>query len=1042
MNVKQLLISEKKEYICRSVKKAYKKKSKKFKKMQNKGVVRLFAILLALVCLYQLSFTYFASRVEKKADKYAASYTTDIDDIRTRDSIHEAYRTIYLDSVSSETVYNFLGIRQYTYRDVQARQINLGLDLRGGMNVTLEVSVYDLIKAMSNYSDDSTLNAALNLAREYNRNSQEDFVTLFGRAFEEIDPNARLAASFSTPEMRERINFNSTNQEVLEVIREEADASIDNTFNILRSRIDRFGVAQPNIQKLSQRGRILVELPGVKDKDRVRNLLQGTAALEFWETYENQEVYPYLLEVNEDIKERNETANASDSETETDDAELAEADQDDDLSLLDELSSVDGDIDALDETADMENDFPLFAVLTPNVNNQGQLFQGPVVGFSHYRDTAKVNAYLNNPRIKSNILPRDLIFRWHMKPFDEAGNFYQLVALKVTTRDGQAPLDGGAITDARQDFGQFQASAEVNMNMNAEGARIWARMTKENIGRSIAIILDDYVVSYPTVNSEITGGRSNITGNFSVEEAKDLANMLKSGKMPARVDIVEEYVVGPSLGEESIKSGLWSFVIAFIIVLLYMLMFYSYHAGAVANVALVANLFFVIGVLASFGAVLTLPGIAGIVLTIGMAVDANVLIYERIQEEVRSGKGLKLAIADGYKNALSAIIDGQLTTLLTGLVLFFFGSGPIKGFATTLIIGIVTSLFSAIFLTRLIFENFLGKDKTIEFTSTATKDWLQNAKIKFLGKRKVAYIISGILIVVSLVSISTKGLQYGIDFKGGRTYVVNFDNEVQVSDVAVNLSDIFGAAPEVKTFGAASQVRITTSYMVDSKEENIDSHVEELLYQGLQSMLPDDVSKDEFVEEYIQSSTKVGPTISNDIKRSAVISIVLALIIIFLYILIRFRTWQYGLGAVAAIAHDTILVLGIFSLFSGILPFSLEIDQAFIAAILTVLGYSINDTVVVFDRIREFMGLYPKRTTEVNNDNALNSTLRRTFSTSLSTFIVLLAIFIFGGETIRGFTFALLVGVVVGTYSSLFIATPIAFDTRKRLKKIAAKIKK
>lgn len=1022
--------------------------------MQNKGVIRLFTILLALVCIYQLSFTFVSSRVEKKAEKYASGFAADVDDIRTKDSIQTVYKNLYLDSISSETVYNFLWIRKYTYRDVQARELNLGLDLKGGMNVTLEISTYDLIKAMANNNDDSTFVAALNLARTRQNTSQEHFVDLFGEAFNEIDPDAKLAAIFSTRELKDRINFGSSNQDVLKVIKEEADASIDNTFNILGSRIDRFGVAQPNIQKLAQRGRILIELPGVKDQDRVRNLLQGTAALEFWETFENREVYPYLLEVNQEIKERNAAISDNDNEPQTSEAEvnqeIAEADtevetdstQDEELSLLEELEASEGDSASIDQTTNLDKDFPLFAVLTPNVNNEGQLFPGPVVGFAHYHDTAKVNSYLNMPRIRSNILPRDLIFRWQMKPFDEEGNFYQLVALKVTTRNGEAPLDGGVVTDARQDFGQMQASADVSMSMNAEGARIWARMTKENIGKSIAIVLDNYVVSYPTVQNEITGGKSNITGDFTVEEAKDLANMLKSGKMPAKVNIVEEYIVGPSLGEQSIKSGLWSFVIAFIFVLMYMMLIYSYHAGAVANVALIANLFFVIGVLASFGAVLTLPGIAGIVLTIGMSVDANVLIYERIQEEIKAGKGLKLAIADGYKNSLSAIIDGQLTTLLTGVVLYFFGSGPIKGFATTLIIGILTSLFSAIFITRLIFEHFMGKDKKIKFASTITKEWLQNTKVKFLAKRKIAYIVSGILILVSLASMSTKGLQLGIDFKGGRTYVVNFNEEVQVADVANYLSNSFGTAPEVKTFGANSQVRITTSYMIDSNDENIDNQVEALIYEGLKPMLPEDVSKDDFVADYIQSSTKVGPTISEDIKTSAIISIVLALIIIFLYILMRFRNWQYGLGAIVALAHDTIIVLGIFSLFSGLLPFSLEIDQAFIAAILTVLGYSINDTVVIFDRIREFIGLYPKRSTEINTNNALNSTLRRTFSTSLSTFLVLLAIFIFGGETIRGFTFALLIGVVVGTYSSLLIATPITFDTRKRLKKIVAKTSK
>jgi SecD/SecF fusion protein len=998
--------------------------------MQNKGAIRLFAILLALVCVYQLTFTFKSNQVERKAAEYAQG--------------DEALKNRYLDSISTETVYNFLGIRKYTYREVKMREINLGLDLRGGMNVTLEVSVADLVKALSNFSNDETFNKAIEIARERQEDTQDDFIVLFGNAYEELDPNAKLAANFLTPELKDRINFNSTNAQVLDVIREEADAAIDNSFNILRARIDRFGVAQPNIQKLSQRGRILIELPGVKDKDRVRNLLQGTASLEFWETYENQEVYPYLLEANQIIKELNVVSETADEEpaeqvegeeqvAEVAD-ELADSTEADELSLLDELAA---DGDSITDNTDLVKDYPLFSVLTPNVNNQGQLFQGPAIGVAHYRDTAAVNSYLNMSAVRAAI-PRDMIFRWQMKAFDPEGNFYQLIALKVTTRDGRAPLDGGVITDARQDFGQTQASAEVNMNMNSEGAKVWARMTKENLGRSIAILLDDYVVSYPTVQSEITGGRSNITGNFTVEEAKDLANMLKSGKMPAKVDIVEEYVVGPSLGKESINSGMWSFAIAFVLVLAYMMLIYSYHAGAVANVALLANLFFIIGVLASFGAVLTLPGIAGIVLTIGMSVDANVLIYERVQEEVRAGKGLKLAIADGYKNALSAIIDGQLTTLLTGVVLYFFGSGPIKGFATTLIIGILTSLFSAIFLTRLIFEHFMGKDKKIKFASTITKDWLMNSKIKFLEKRKVAYIVSGILMVVSIGSIATKGLTLGIDFKGGRTYVVSFPEDIQVSDVASNLTGAFGRAPEVKTFGGNNQVRITTNYLVDSHDANVDNQVEDLLYEGLKPMLDDNVSKKEFVEDYIQSSTKVGPTISNDIKVSAMISIILALIIIFLYILMRFSNWRFGLGAIAALAHDTLLVLGIFSLLSGVLPFSLEIDQAFIAAILTVLGYSINDTVVVFDRIREFLGLHPKRNRETNTDSALNSTLRRTFSTSLSTFVVLLAIFIFGGETIRGFTFALMIGVVVGTYSSLFIATPISYDLRKRKKAVVA----
>lgn len=988
--------------------------------MQNKGAIRLLAILFALVCVYQLSFTFKARQVEKKAAEIANG-----------DQLKEVH---YLDSISSTTVYNFLGIRKYTYKEVVAREINLGLDLRGGMNVTLEVSVVDLVKALSNYSKDSTFNAALLKAQEMEKNSQEGFITLFGQAYEQIDPNAKLAANFLTPELKDRINFNSTNAQVLEVVKDEADAAIDNSFNILRSRIDRFGVAQPNIQKLSQRGRILVELPGVKDKERVRKLLQGTASLEFWETYENQEVYPYLLQANNVIKDRLTTKSdiAEDGQEVTETAQIESKDSTE-LSLLDELETSKTDSAGVNDNSNMAKDYPLFAVLTPNVDNQGQLYPGPSIGFAHFGDTAKVNGYLTLPQVRA-LFPRDMIFHWTMKPFDEKGNFYQLIALKVTTRDGKAPLDGDAVTDARQDFGQGQASAEVNMTMNSEGSKTWARMTKDNVGKSIAIVLDDYVASYPTVQTEITGGRSNITGNFSVEEAKDLANMLKSGKMPAPANIVEEYVVGPSLGQESINSGMWSFAIAFLLVLAYMLFMYSYHAGAVANIALLANLFFLIGVLASFGAVLTLPGIAGIVLTMGMAVDANVLIYERITDELHSGKGLKLAVKDGYQNAYSAIIDGQVTTLLTGIVLYFFGSGPIKGFATTLIIGIMTSLFTSIFITRLTFETMLKRDMEVKFISRITKNLLQNLKIQFLGKRKLAYIISGSLIVISLLSITFKGFDYGIDFKGGRTFVVEFKQDVKVADVSKLLAAEFGSAPEVKIYGGDNQVRITTDYHIDDKSATIDNQVEDMLYEGLNTIIGD-VSKEDFTQNYIKSSTKVGPTISDDIQKDALIALFLALVAIFIYIVIRFKNWQYGLGGIAALAHDSIITLGMFSIFSGILPFSLEIDQAFIAAILTVIGYSINDTVIIFDRIREYVGLYPKRSLEDNMDNAINSTLRRTLNTSLSTIVVLVAIFMFGGETIRGFIFALLIGVLVGTYSSIFVATPVAYDTVKKTKK-------
>nr|WP_321487283.1 protein translocase subunit SecDF [uncultured Draconibacterium sp.] len=1000
--------------------------------MQNKGAILTFAILLAAVCFYQLSFTWVSNKVKDDAIEYAQG-----------DEMKEFQ---YLDSMKSEVVYNFLGLKKFTYKDVQALEINLGLDLKGGMNVTLQVEVQDIIRAMSNYSDDETFNKALALATKNQQNSTKDYVTLFGEAFEEIDPNAKLASIFNTLELRDQVNFNTSNAEVLRIIKEQTEAAIANAFNIIRTRIDRFGVAQPNIQKLQTSGRILVELPGVKDQNRVRNLLQGTANLEFWETYENQEVYPYLAQANERIKEMQvlESENSVDETTSDSTEAEATADTTEENSLLSELEAgaANDTTATADNLAAYKEQYPLFALLNPSVDQQtGQLYPGPAVGIANAKDTAQINTYLHNPQIRS-VFPRDMRFAWTAKSMDEAGNFYRLIALKVTTRDGKAPLDGGVITDARQDYDQFGTNPEVAMKMNAEGAKIWQRMTKENVGKSIAIVLDGYVRSFPRVNGEIPGGNSSISGLESIEEAQDLANVLKSGKMPAPARIIQEDIVGPSLGQKAINSGLLSFVIAFALVLLYMLFFYSKNAGLVANIALIANMFFIFGVLASVGAVLTLPGIAGIVLTIGMSVDANVLIYERIQEELRAGKGVKLAVTDGYKNAYSAIIDGQVTTLLTGVVLFLFGSGPIKGFASTLIIGILTSLFSAIFLTRLIFDWQLKKGGRILFASKATEGWLRNMKIKFLEKRKLFYVISGVFILVSIGSFFVRGLNYGIDFKGGRSYIIEFQKNVEVGEVRAALADVFGEAPEVKTSG--EDIKITTDYRIEDRSEDVDNEVEALLMKGLQeaNLIDKSVTLEEFTEDYQQSSQKVGPTISDDIRKDAGIAIAFSLIIIFLYILVRFRDWQYGLGAVVALAHDSLIVLGIFSLFSGVLPFSLEIDQAFIAAILTVVGYSINDTVVVFDRIREYLGLHPKRDIVENIDDALNSTLRRTFSTSLSTFVVLLAIFLFGGSTIRGFTFALLVGVVVGTYSSIFIATPIAYDTRNRVAKVIAKRKK
>tara|TARA_B100001059_G_scaffold43350_1_gene35316 strand:- start:3646 stop:6606 length:2961 start_codon:yes stop_codon:yes gene_type:complete len=980
--------------------------------MQNKSFISLFALVFAIVCLYQLSFTWIAQGVEKDAVEYSNG--------------DEFKEKAYLDSISSEPIYN-IGVKNYTYNECKSREINLGLDLKGGMNVTLEVSVVDVIRAMSNYNKDEAFNSAINLAVNKQLDSQDDFVTLFAQSFTELSPEGKLASIFYTPELKDKINSTSTNDEVMGVIRTEVEDAIDRSFNILRSRIDRFGVSQPNIQRLEGSGRILVELPGVKDPERVRKLLQGTAQLEFWETYENAEILGAIDQINTFLKSQVELEDTiADSEEIVENTEVEE-DFNSDLSI-DELST---NSEASSDTAAMTADQfsrenPLYAVLFPNLNQSNQPNEGPVCGISSVKDTSAVNAFLKMDEVK-NILPRDVRFSWTVKPYDPEGRFVQLVALRVTSRDGKAAMEGDVVTDARTDFGQFNGSPEVSMAMNAEGARMWKRLTADNIGKSVAIVLDDYVYSFPTVQSEISGGRSQITGNFTINEANDLSNILKSGKLPAPARIIEEAIVGPSLGQEAIDSGLRSFIIALSIVLLYMMFYYSF-AGLVSNIALLANLFFVFGVLSSLGAVLTLPGIAGIVLTIGMSVDANVLIYERIREELMNGKGLKLAVSDGYKNAYSSIIDANVTTLLTGIVLYIFGSGPIKGFATTLVIGILTSLFSAIFLTRLIFHWRLEKKGVASFDNSITRGAFKNTAIDFIGKRKIFYGISSLIILIGIGSLVTKKLNYGVDFKGGRTFVVRFDEPVDNEAIRNSLANYFidesglKMYPEVKTFGDNNQVKITTKYLIDSKELSADAIVSGKLDDGLVS-----------IGDYeVMSSQKVGPTIADDIKVSALWSIMFSLLIIFLYILLRFRKWQFSLGAVAAVFHDVLIVLSIFSLFYGVLPFSLEIDQAFIAALLTIIGYSLNDTVVVFDRIREHMNIFKKKEFNSLVNNALNSTLSRTVNTSLTTFFVLLVIFLFGGEVIRGFMFALMVGVIVGTYSSLFVASPIMVDTIKK----------
>ena len=1024
--------------------------------MQNRGAIKAIAIILAIACAYQLSFTFVARNIEKKAARYAEGFPVELQQERQQS---------YLDSIKSQKV--FLG---FTYKQVKEREINLGLDLKGGMNVMLEISVEDVVRALSNDSQDPIFNAALSQARSEQKNSAEDFITLFSRAYADLSGNAPLALIFNTQELREKITPTSTNEQVIRVLREEAESAIDNSFNVLRSRIDRFGVTQPNIQKIGASGRILVELPGVKEPERVRKLLQGTASLEFWLTYNNTEIFPMLEQANAVVKELQKASDAAaageeqqalqDTEvvdvTEITDGQVTEVAVSEESAEQDLLAELENRPDAAAMTGADEavmDEFPLFAKLSPALSETGQIMNGPVIGYAKSYDTAAVNSMLNTPQVRM-LLPRDVKLMWGVKPIDPAETTYELYAIKANTRDGKAPLDGSAVADAKGDFAEQGSAAEVSMPMTPTGAKTWARMTADNIGEFIAIVLDGYVYSAPRVNSEIPNGRSSISGQFTIQEAKDLANVLKSGKLPAPARITQEAVVGPSLGQESINSSMISFVIAFCCVLIYMMLFYN-KAGMVASIALVANLFFLFGVLASFGAVLTLPGIAGIVLTMGMAVDANVLIYERVKEELRGGKGLSLAVNEGYKNAMSAIIDSNVTTIITGIVLFVFGNGPVQGFATTLIIGILTSLFTSLFITRLIFTGMLSRGKNIRFSNKWSENFLQNVHVNFLGIRKWAYGVSLLLIVIAAVSLMTRGLNYGVEFSGGRTFVIRFDQVISDNDVRYALDqtfmsdDVEGDAAyksfEVKQFGSEAQMqkRITTQYKYDDDSQDANTTVERLMYEALAPLFATPLTFEEFhstaTNPYgIISADMVGPSVASDITRNSFIAVFIGLFAIGIYIIIRFRRWQWGAGSVIALAHDAFLTIGVFSLFYGILPFSMEVNQSFIAAILTIIGYSINDKVVVFDRIREYMGLYPKRSMFDNINNAINHTLSRTINTSATTFVVLLAIFLFGGEVIRGFVFALMFGVVIGTLSSIFLATPVSYDLMSRKAKAPA----
>lgn len=1032
--------------------------------MQNKGAIKIFALLLTLACIFYLSFTWVTRGVESEAAEYAegivngAKYKSAAKDLAQGnaskeqsilDSMKVALTDRYLDSMKKEIVYDLI-VAEYTYDECKKNELNLGLDLRGGMNVTLEVSVMDIVRGLSNGSTDVQFNQALDeTQKNLGVKNNDDFITLFEKTYKRIAPNGRLAPIFQTVENKSKITYNTPNEEVIAFLREKVSESIGNAEKTFRSRIDRFGVTQPNIQKLEASGRILVELPGVKDKERVRDLLQGTANLEFWETYENAEIaqlmdkanlairqtlYPETIVAVKDTTKVDSTATAdvkADSLAKADSAKLAAA----------AAPTVNPQDTALKNFIKRNPLYSMYSPLRPSIifdekGNPKQYAEGPVVGRSYTKDdTAKVNQYLAIAKAK-NIFPSKLKFMWSSKAVEQkdesgkvVGNYFELFLIKQTDAKGKAALSGDIITEARKDYDQRSGGVPlISMSMNSEAAQKWKTITGANKGKSIAIVMDNMVFSAPRVNQEIAGGQSQITGNFTDSEADALAAILSAGKLPAPARIVEENIVGPTLGQEAISSGLMSFVIALGVILLFMAAYYS-KSGLVANVALVLNMFFVMGVLTSLGAVLTLPGIAGIVLTIGLAVDANILIFERVREELALGKNTSIAIKEGFRHAMSSIIDSNVTLLLLGIILYAFGSGPVQGFATTLCVGIIASLFSAILITRVIFEWMLERKMEIPFDTTATRNAFKNVSFDFVGRRKLYYAISTAIIIAGTVMyFKHGGLNLGVDFKGGRTYQVRFEKDMNTEDIKQALAASFEGAPEVKTLGSANQAKITTTYKVSDNSATADSDAEAALNKGLAKLN---------TKYEVMSQQKVGPTIATDIVYGAYGAILFSCIMMFIYIVIRFRKWQYGLGSVVALFHDVLVVLSCYTIFDGIVPFSLEIGQDFIAAILTVMGYTMTETVVVFDRIRERLSESGKADVFGEERNklinyALNSTLSRTILTSLTVFFVLLVIFIFGGESIRGFIFALLIGRIIGTYSSLCISTPIVVDFDKK----------
>ena len=1002
--------------------------------MQSKGAITFVAILIGLACVFQLSFTAATAIQEKKAAKAARQVVEEVQQSPSFAEVSELNRAFYLDSVSTaankqylDSIANKKVYFNYTYKNVKEKELNLGLDLKGGMNIVLQLDLAELVRSCAREKTTEEFNKAMALAAERADQTHEDFITLFAEAWEEVAPGKRLSFDIDLDKLSGDVKNKSkaTNEEIISLLKEEAKSAIDNSYQVVERRVNQFGVAQPNIQKVAGTGRILVELPGVKEPERVRKLLQGTASLEFWETYNSQELQPYLQELNETVRQQIE---ALESTKGTAEDNVAEKPADKTDNSLEAQLTGDDQLTASQEAVMKAN--PLFSRLQMLGGNSALL------GIAHYRDTAQINTWLAENR---SLFPGDFVPAWSFKAFESEGvtpdTYFELVALKSHVGKGPA-LDGKYISSAVVNYNQMTGAPEVSMSMNSKGAIEWENITGENVGRQIAIVMDGQVYSYPNVQNKISGGNSAISGHFTQTDADDLANVLKSGKLSTPARIVQEQVVGPSLGSASIKAGMISFIIAFLLVLIYMVIFYR-KAGVAADIALLCNVLFLFGALASFGTVFTLSGIAGLVLTMGMAVDANVIIYERVKEELNAGKALRLAISDGYKNAYSAILDGQITTILTGIILYIFGSGTIRGFAAVLVIGIVTSVLTSIFITRLIFESRLKRGKDITFASDWSSRFLKNTHIDFLGKRKMTYLISGIVCLICLVFMFTKGFTLGVDFSGGRTYTVRFDQQVTPEQVRAALYDEFQESSEVKQFGGASQMRITTKYMVNDKSSETDRLIESKLFNALKGFYANELTLEGFTSTLenpngIVSSDRVDASIASEMKRDAIIAVVLALIVIFGYIAFRFKNWTWGIGGVSSLVHNSIIVIGFYSIFSGILPFTLDVDQTFIAAVLTIIGYSINDNVVIFDRIREYRTLFPKRPLEQNINEALNATLSRTINTSVSTLLVLIAIAIFGGESIRGFSVSLALGVIVGTYASIFIGTPIMYDLNRR----------